>query len=190
MLKKIVLIASALLIALAFSGCTKKPRRPNPLDTVMGDGAGTRTGIGNGEFNPETMTGDGALYGLESRTGDGSGDWMDRARRNVLPTVLFGFNSATISADQRSKIDQAADYLRNNPGSNLVLEGHCDWRGTTEYNLALGDRRAKAVQSYLETLGISPDRLQTLSQGDLQATEGVSESQMTQDRKVEVLVVD
>lgn len=190
MFKQIVLIASALLIALAFSGCTKKPRRPNPLDTVMGQGTGPRAGADTGDFNPQTMSGDGAEFGLTSRSQDGTGDWAERARRNVLPTVYFSFNSANITPEERSKVTRAAEYLRNNPGANLVLEGHCDWRGTTEYNLALGDRRAKAVESYLETLGISSDRMQTLSKGDLNAAEGAGPEQMAQDRKVEILVVD
>ncbi|MDQ8204905.1 OmpA family protein [Pelagicoccus sp. SDUM812003] len=186
MLKKTILIASALLIAIAFSGCSKKPRRPNPLDTVMGQGYDSSSR--DEGFNPVDLGSDAAAAGLTSR--GNTDQWIDRAQRGVLPTVYFSFDSATISPDERGKVNQAAEYLRNNPGSNLVLEGHCDWRGTTEYNLALGDRRAKAVQNYLATLGISESRLQTLSQGDLQATEGASSAQMTQERKVELLVVD
>ena len=188
MFKKTILIASALLIALAFSGCSKKPRRPNPLDTVMGQGYDSGNGGNGGYIDPVNLGSDAAEFGLESH---GSGEeWIDRARRGVLPTVYFSFDSATISPDERGKLNQASQYLQSNPNAKLVLEGHCDWRGTTEYNLALGDRRAKAVQSFLATLGVSDARLQTLSQGDLQATEGASSAQMTKERKVELLVVD
>ncbi len=191
MLKKTFLIASALLIAFAFSGCSKKPKRPNPLDTVMGQGSGG-FGNGGGDFDPLAMGGDASEFGIESRNASdlGGDDWRSRAREGVLPIVYFNFDSSSIAPNEREKLNQAAEYLTSNPRSKLVLEGHCDWRGTAEYNLALGDRRAKSVRDYLQTLGIAPNRLQTLSQGDLKATEGASSAQMTRERRVELLVVD
>ncbi|MBC2605180.1 OmpA family protein [Pelagicoccus albus] len=193
MFKKIVLIATASLVALAFSGCSKKPRRPNPLDTVMGQGYGS--GPANqgsqDDFNPISLEGDGAM--LESRfqgfDGMSSEDILASAERGVLETVYFQFDSSSIAPAERAKLDAAAQYLSANPSAFLVLEGHCDWRGTQEYNLALGERRAKSALDYLVTLGVSQSRLQTLSQGDLQAIEGASSAQMTQDRKVEILVI-
>lgn len=192
MLKKIVLIASALLITLAFTGCSKKPRRPNPLDTVMGAGYNNSSAGNNdgGFFNPEDINDEGALYGLQSRGGSDLDSWMARAKSGILEPIYFSFDSASITPAERAKIDAAASYLKRNPNAKLVLEGHCDWRGTGEYNLALGDRRAKSVQDYLTTLNVVGDRLQTLSQGDLKATEGASSAQMAKERKVELLVVD
>lgn len=184
MLKKLVLIASALLIALAFSGCSKKPRRPNPLDTVL-DGGSRGTGYQDGGLNPTAVDGSELP---QSRALD-SDDWAARAQRGVLNDVLFGFDSASIAPQERNKLDAAVTYLRNNPGARLLLEGHCDWRGTGEYNLALGDRRAKAVQTYLQNNGVDGSKLQTLSKGDLNATEGASAEQMARERKVELLVV-
>ncbi|MDQ8185295.1 OmpA family protein [Pelagicoccus sp. SDUM812002] len=189
MFKKIVLIATASLIAIAFSGCSKKPRRPNPLDTVMGQGYDSgNSGIDDG-FNPIGLEGDGAM--LETRA-DWGGDiqaLVDNADRSMFSPVLFQFDSSAIAPTQRATLESAANFLRNNPTANLILEGHCDWRGTQEYNLALGDRRAKSALDYLITLGIQGNRLKTLSQGDLKATEGASSAQMTQERKVELLVI-
>ncbi len=189
MFKKIVLIATASLIAIAFTGCSKKPRRPNPLDTVMGQGYGSGNGGVDDGFNPIGLEGDGAM--LETRA-DWGGDiqtLVANADRSMFAPVLFQFDSSAIAATQRGTLESAANFLQNNPGANLILEGHCDWRGTQEYNLALGDRRAKSALDYLITLGVQSNRLKTLSQGDLKSVEGASSAQMTQERKVELLLI-
>lgn len=79
--------------------------------------------------------------------------------------AYFDFNKADIRADAREALAKTAEFLRNNPGVRATIEGHCDERGSTEYNLALGDRRAGAVKQYLVSLGISADRLSTVSFG-------------------------
>lgn len=189
MFKKIVLIATASLIAFAFAGCSKKPRRPNPLDTVMGQGYESGGQSQSDMINPTSLDGSELP---ERRSGFGGASIEElaaRAERNVLPIVYFNFDSSSITPQERTKLDDAASFLNRNPGSMLILEGHCDWRGTTEYNLALGDRRSQSVKDYLETLRVSSDRLQTLSKGDLEATEGASSEQMTRERRVELLVV-
>jgi peptidoglycan-associated lipoprotein len=80
-------------------------------------------------------------------------------------TVYFDFNKADIRADQRDGLAHSAEYLRQNPQVKLNIEGNCDSRGSTEYNLLLGDRRAAAVKNYLVQLGISADRINTVSYG-------------------------
>lgn len=179
---------TALLLSLAIlSGCAKKPRRPNPSETLLGSGS---RGNASESVDPTAFGGEGFVNPndvIESR--NASSDPIASAQRGILPEVYFDFNSASIKAAERTKLSLAADYLKNNSGSKLVLEGHCDWRGTAEYNLALGDRRSKSVQRYLETLGINASRLITLSKGDLNATKGASSAQMGQERKVEVLVI-
>jgi len=85
-------------------------------------------------------------------------------RRSVFD-AYFDFNKADIRSDARDALGKTADYLRNNPAIRATIEGHCDERGSTEYNLALGDRRATAVKQYLVSLGISADRLTTVSFG-------------------------
>ena len=79
--------------------------------------------------------------------------------------AYFDFNKADIRADAREALAKTADFLRKYPEIKATIEGHCDERGSTEYNLVLGDRRAAAVKSYLVQLGISADRLNTVSYG-------------------------
>ncbi|MGC2287460.1 MAG: peptidoglycan-associated lipoprotein Pal [Candidatus Acidiferrum sp.] len=79
--------------------------------------------------------------------------------------AYFDFNKADIRDDARTALGQTADFLRNHPEVKVVIEGHCDDRGSTEYNLVLGDRRAAAVKAYLVSLGISADRMKTVSYG-------------------------
>lgn len=107
----------------------------------------------------------------------------------VIPSVYFGFDSSAISASERGKLQQAADYLEANPSMGLLIEGHCDWYGTAEYNLALGDRRAESASNYLGTLGITPLRIDKLSKGDLESTSGLSKSQSSQDRRADLILL-
>jgi len=79
--------------------------------------------------------------------------------------AYFDFNKADIRADAREALGKTADFLRRYPQIKATIEGHCDERGSTEYNLVLGDRRATAVKNYLVQLGISADRLTTTSLG-------------------------
>ena len=79
--------------------------------------------------------------------------------------AYFDFNKADVRSDARDALGKTADFLRNYPQIRVTIEGHCDERGSTEYNLALGDRRASAVKQYLISLGISADRLNTVSFG-------------------------
>jgi len=79
--------------------------------------------------------------------------------------AYFDLDKADIRTDARSALAKTADFLRNYPQVKVVIEGHCDERGSTEYNLALGDRRAAAVKQYLVSLGIGADRMSTVSYG-------------------------
>jgi peptidoglycan-associated lipoprotein len=79
--------------------------------------------------------------------------------------AYFDLDKADIRSDARSALAKSADFLRNYPQVKVVIEGHCDERGSTEYNLALGDRRAAAVKQYLVSLGIGADRVSTVSYG-------------------------
>jgi peptidoglycan-associated lipoprotein len=79
--------------------------------------------------------------------------------------AYFDYDKADIRADARDALSQTAQFLRSYPQMKVVVEGHCDERGSTEYNLALGDRRAAAARAFLVSLGITADRLQTVSYG-------------------------
>jgi peptidoglycan-associated lipoprotein len=79
--------------------------------------------------------------------------------------AYFDYDRADIRADARDMLSQTAEYLKANASLRVTIEGHCDERGSTEYNLGLGDRRAAAVKEYLVSLGISADRMNTVSFG-------------------------
>ena len=82
-----------------------------------------------------------------------------------LKEVFFDFDKSTIRDDQKAALNDNVGWLKGNSAAKLLIEGHCDERGTAEYNLALGERRAKAVKDYLVGAGIAADRLSTISYG-------------------------
>ena len=93
-------------------------------------------------------------------------DLQELNRRGYLKDVFFDTDSYAIRPDARDILAEDAAWLRKHPTIKILIEGHCDERNTREYNLALGERRANAVRDYLVALGISPDRIQTISYGE------------------------
>jgi peptidoglycan-associated lipoprotein len=89
----------------------------------------------------------------------------DEMLAKVGSTVYFGYDESTLSAEAQATLDRQAAFLKANPTIRIVLEGHCDERGTREYNLALGDRRASAARDYLVAKGVNASRLTTISYG-------------------------
>jgi peptidoglycan-associated lipoprotein len=90
---------------------------------------------------------------------------LDELFLKEVRDAYFDYDKADIRPDARAALTKTADFLKNYPQVKVTIEGHCDERGSTEYNLALGDRRATAVKQFLVSLGISPDRLSTVSYG-------------------------
>ena len=82
-----------------------------------------------------------------------------------LKDVFFDYDKSSIRDDQKAALNDNVGWLKVNGGAKVLLEGHCDERGTAEYNLALGERRAKAVKDYLIAAGIAADRISTISYG-------------------------
>jgi peptidoglycan-associated lipoprotein len=80
--------------------------------------------------------------------------------------VHFAFDSFVLSSEAKTTLEQKASWLSENPQVTAQIEGHCDERGTTAYNLALGERRAFAAKQYLTTLGVAAPRLSTISYGE------------------------
>jgi peptidoglycan-associated lipoprotein len=109
---------------------------------------------------------------------------------NVGDRVFFGFDSSDLTAESRAALEKQAAWMKKFGGVRVVLEGHCDERGTREYNLALGERRANAAKDYLVALGINPARVKTISYGkERPAALGHNESAWAQNRR-SVTVVD
>ena len=92
-------------------------------------------------------------------------DTVEYLADGVPDRVFFATNESILTTASRETLRAQAAWLRKNPGINVVLEGHADERGTREYNLALGERRANAVKDYLMTYGISGNRLSVISYG-------------------------
>ena len=169
--------------ALVLTGCTKKPVRPSPDQTVFGpQTGGTVTPIA---VEPPTTVDQNSQ--LQPRTDGVLED--EFTIRGLLQPVYFDFDKSTIKQSERSKLEAAVDYLKKNPAHRLLLEGHCDWRGTAEYNLGLGDRRAGASKQYVLKLGVDAKKLETLSKGSLDAVKSGTDEQMGKDRRVDLVIL-
>ncbi len=136
--------ALALAIGLGCGG--NKPPVGDPADGRGGNPTGGEQGGANG----------------------GAGDRGDVTGGDArgLKTIYFDFDKYNLRDDARRQLDANADILRNNSDMNIVIEGHCDERGTDEYNLALGERRAQAAREYLVRLGIDASRVNVISYGE------------------------
>ncbi len=166
--------------ALLFAGCTKKPTRPSPSDTAV---------IGGGKDNNAATT---TIFDPNSTALPGRDDgFMGDQNRSALQaqTVYFDLDQSAIKASEREKLKQAKTYLDQNPTMRLLLEGRCDWRGTAEYNLNLGDRRATSVKKYLISIGVAATRIESISKGSLEASKNADEGTMAKDRRVDLVVV-
>ncbi|SFR40513.1 peptidoglycan-associated lipoprotein [Marinobacter gudaonensis] len=112
----------------------------------------------------------------------------EQAALREITTFYFDFDTAEIKPEARDVLVAHARYLANNPGQNVRLEGHADERGTKEYNLALGERRANAVQRFLIVNGASRGQIETVSYGEEKpAVMGSTESAWAQNRRVELV---
>jgi peptidoglycan-associated lipoprotein len=87
-------------------------------------------------------------------------------KMGVLDDVFFAFDRFDLSPMAKDSLTKNAGWLKQNPTARIMIEGHCDERGTNEYNLALGDRRANAAAAYLTSLGIAENRIETISYGE------------------------
>jgi peptidoglycan-associated lipoprotein len=104
--------------------------------------------------------------------------------------VLFDFDSYAIRSSERSKLEAVANWMNNNSGKNVAIAGHTDARGTTDYNVALGERRALAVRDYLLGLGVGSSRIITVSYGEERpANPGDNESAWAANRRAETGVL-
>jgi peptidoglycan-associated lipoprotein len=132
--------------ALALGACAKKP--PVDLPPPPDGSAGSSTGTGTG--------GAGAIV---------PGSQQDFLRSISADRIFFGFDQFNVDAEDQATLRSQAEWLQRNPAVRVLVEGHADERGTRDYNLALGERRANAAKNYLASLGIDPARIETISYG-------------------------
>lgn len=134
-------------VALAASGCASKKNKPIGPEGGAGVGAGAGTNLGESSLD--------ALQKGE----------LGASAGGPLHDVHFGYNDYTIQPQDSSVLKDNAQWLQGHPGSSVQIEGHCDERGSEEYNIALGAKRAQAAKDYLSTLGIPGSRMTTISYG-------------------------
>ena len=163
------IVAAAALSMLAATGCKKK------TPTAAGDTA-TPAVTPVAEVQPS---------GEEVRSGlpDPRGEMLS------LGTVYFEFDAATLSEDAKTTLKRNAEALLGNVAVTVRVEGHADERGSTQYNLALGERRANAVKTYFTSLGVAASRLELVSYGEEKAAvEGHDDASWAKNRRVELSV--
>lgn len=114
---------------------------------------------------------DGSADGSGSGMGGGAsgavvpGSQQDFVANVSSDRIFFGFDQFNVDAEDQATLRSQATWLQRNPAVRILLEGHADERGTRDYNLALGERRANAARNYLASLGIDPSRIETISYG-------------------------
>ena len=150
--------------------------------TQDGDSYGSQDGSSMGSNT--SGVGTSGQYGSTSGSGAGAGQQAD-SRIPEVRTIYFDYDRDTIKSEYESVVMAHARYLRANPNARVVLHGHTDERGTREYNMALGERRAGAVQRFLNTQGVSPSQMSVVSYGEERpAVSGQNESAYSQNRRV------
>lgn len=114
----------------------------------------------------------------------------DSNKAGALKTVFFDFNSATLSSDTKETLNNNAQYLKSNPKIKVQVEGHCDERGGVQFNLALGEKRAKGVREYLTAQGVEAARVTTISFGkERPIAFGHDDTAWSQNRRANFLII-
>ncbi|MFD2263624.1 peptidoglycan-associated lipoprotein Pal [Lacibacterium aquatile] len=156
MIRRLLLVAAA---SLALAACS------DPEGTNGGGGGNNAPITGGGGMGSSPISG-GALGSLTpQQLAAAKADWAQNFQASGRDRVFFGTDSISIDGPAQGVLTQQAEWLRRNPGVRFMVEGHADERGTREYNLALGARRAQAARDYLVSLGIAENRLETVSYG-------------------------
>jgi len=148
------------------------------LNGGAGSGFGSNVTGADGQFLP------GAGDGIGSADKDGWVEADPTGNRLNMPIIYFAYDSDVLVPSEQANLDRIAEYLKNNGTLGLLIEGHCDQRGTEEYNRALGERRANAIRAYLAGRGLADNRMKTISYGkDKPAVDGTGESIWGQNRR-------
>jgi len=172
-------IFSLLAVLILVAGCSSTPKDTESMDT-------------DSHLNPtETLSpviSAPPVDTLEEQGSAAPGTQQDLVV-NVGDRVFFGYDKYDLTADARTTIEKQALWLKKYPHLNISVEGHCDERGTREYNLALGEKRAMTVRNYLIALGVESGRAQTISYGkERPAVTGSDETSWAQNRRGVVVV--
>jgi peptidoglycan-associated lipoprotein len=172
MMKMGARVASLMAVLILVAGCSSTPK----------DSGSVTTG---GDMTSENGT---SVTGIAPNGTAIPGSEQDLVV-NVGDRVFFGYNQYDLSSEARAMIEKQVAWLKQYPSVNVMIEGHCDERGTREYNLALGEKRAMAERNYLIALGVDSKRIQTISYGkERPAVLGADETSWAQNRRAVMVV--
>ena len=175
MFKRYFMLA-AMALSLVLAGCGSDVKLDQPAEgssTAAGAGAGGAQGQGAGQSSVTQVQADASAADKAGPVG-------------VAKVIYFDYDSYTVKPDYQSVVDQHARFLQSRPNARLVLEGNTDQRGSREYNLALGQKRAEAVRRALTLVGASDNQIEAVSFGkEKPAVEGNSEDAYAKNRRVE-----
>lgn len=193
--KKVVLGLVLVLAATQMVGCGwyLRPRCQQPCmpfgPGAYGAGRSGSDAYGRGGQNG-ALDGSGE-FGSGSDLDGSSKPRFDGQPKYMLDTVYFDFDQSSIRPDQQVALQRNLAWMKQNPNAPIRIEGHCDERGTEEYNFALGDHRADSVREWMTQNGVDPNRMQTVSKGELEpADPGHDETAWSKNRRAEFLVLE
>jgi peptidoglycan-associated lipoprotein len=176
---KLRLLIAVALVVVGIAGCRRQAPEAAPAPAPVG----TTTNNADRARADSIAAAELARRQAEERERRGQ---LARAQEILTGVVFFEYDSDTLDAEAEERLRTKAAILRANPSLELRVEGHADERGSTEYNLALGQRRAEAVRTFLTGYGITPNRLNTISYGkERPAVEGSTESAWARNRRAE-----
>lgn len=171
-------IVTVLAVALCFAGCK--------YNKAGKGGIGDENGIGGDISTSEAQGGD--ITGIPGNGGSFADKYTLCTDVDFAP-VYFGFDSTVVPTDEIGKIDQVAQHLASNSDRVVAIHGHCDERGSNEYNMSLGENRAIIIRNYLIQSGIEDTRIETNSHGEEQpAVDGHDESAWSKNRRGEFMI--
>ena len=159
----LVLVVPGLLFT---TSCAKKTIKTEPVAKAAEDDAAKKAAAAEAARQAELERQRKALEEQRLRDEGLKGKAADEGIKFEKELIHFDFDKYNLKPDAQMVLKRKADFLRKNSNVKVIIEGHCDERGTTEYNLALGDRRANSAKTFLVNLGIAESRLTTISYGE------------------------
>ena len=174
-MKKLVILCVALMLVLLFASCGKKEAKVEPQTAVEKVEEPTPQ-VARPVLSEEELFQQKSLEQLN--------------KQGILAKINFDYDSYSIRDDMKPILEKNADWLTRFKTSMILIEGHCDERGTIEYNMALGEKRAEATRNYVAALGVTPERIKIVSYGkNKPLVKGVDDASFFQNRRAEFVII-
>jgi len=188
-LKRKSRVVISLVFLMGLAGCSKKPRQPATQAPAPTATPAPEPEAPYPEPEPVIPRDEDRLARVDESADILSQSLEDNNAQSPLTDIPFAYDSAALNAEARSGLESHARWLHRYPSVTILIEGHCDDRGTVQYNLALGERRADASYNYLASLGIAEARLKKISYGkEFPADPGQNEAAWAQNRRCHFVI--